>query len=73
MNTIKLTLSVDEAYLGRYAEVVENCRRAGMLVERQMVSLGIIVGSIDVSKMQDVHKVAGVRDIEPERINRCLE
>lgn len=69
----QLSVSVEEAYLSRYAEVVEDCRKAGMLVERQMATVGIIAGTIDTARVQDLYKIAGVRDVEPSRINRCLE
>ncbi|AEC18662.1 hypothetical protein PT7_0122 [Pusillimonas sp. T7-7] len=72
MSNIQLTLSVEESYMGRYAEVVENCRRAGMLVERQLVTVGVITGTIDTSKVQALSHIAGVRNVEPSRTNRCL-
>ncbi|MDS1142486.1 hypothetical protein RE432_18800 [Pusillimonas sp. SM2304] len=72
MTHTQLSISVEEAYLDRYAEVVEDCRRAGMRVERQMAAVGIISGTIETSRMHDLYKIAGVRHVEPSRVNRCL-
>ncbi|NYT86366.1 hypothetical protein [Pollutimonas harenae] len=59
--------------MSRYAEVVEGCRRAGMAVERELVAIGIIAGTIEVSRVQELYKIAGVRDVEPSRSNYRLD
>ncbi|TEA79172.1 hypothetical protein [Allopusillimonas ginsengisoli] len=73
MPCIKLTVLVSETWRSRFPEVVENCRRAGMVIERELVAVGIISGSIDESAVNILAKIEGVQAIEPERTNWKLD
>lgn len=44
-----------------------------MAVERELVAIGIIAGTIEVSRVQELYKIAGVRDVEPSRSNYRLD
>lgn len=72
MTDTELSVLVETAYLSRYAEVVENCRKAGLRVQRQMTAIGVITGTIETSRMGELYRVAGVRKIEPSHVNRCM-
>lgn len=64
----KLQILVEHASLERFSEIVENCRRAGMTVERQMRTVGVFSGFIEEeSRLDDICKVAGVREVEESR------
>ena len=67
MSKVRLSVSVDDAYLKRFPEVVKACRQAGLKVEEQMETIGVITGEIDAAKVKDLRKVRGVAHVEEER------
>lgn len=67
MPTVKLSLSVRDSHLGRLGEVAKAAEKAGMAVERQIGSLGIVTGSIDAEKLGQLGQIAGVENVETER------
>jgi len=73
MARIRLTVLVREAWLDRYPLVVERCRRAGLTVERELVAVGVIAGSIEEDLVAALMGVEGVSAVEPERVNRALD
>lgn len=73
MSQIKLTILVHEAWLNRFPQVVESCRRVGLVVQRELVAVGVINGSIDESSVETLTRVEGVRAVEPERTNRGVD
>lgn len=72
MARIRLTVLVREAWRDRYPLVVERCRQAGLTVERELVAVGVITGSIEEDLLTALMGVEGVSAVEPERINRTL-
>lgn len=72
MARIRLTILVREAWRDRYPLVVEHCRQAGLTVERELVAVGVIAGSIEEDLLTALMGVEGVSAVEPERINRTL-
>lgn len=67
MTRKRLHILVEQASLERFPEIVEDCRRAGMVIERQMRTVGVFSGLIDESSLEDVCKVKGVRNVEESR------
>ena len=67
MSEVNVSVSVDEAHLDRISEVVQNLQSAGLNVKQSMEKLGIITGSCDRAKLQEISKVEGVSQVEPER------
>jgi hypothetical protein len=62
----KVNVSVDQSKLDRFADVVAEIRRAGMKVEQELDAIGVVTGSIDSDKIDQLRKVAGVAAVEPE-------
>lgn len=73
MARIRLTVLVRDTWRDRYPQVVEHCRQAGLAVERELVAVGVIVGSIEEELLVAVSRVEGVSAVEPERANRALD
>lgn len=67
MTKINLSVSVDDAHLNQFSEVVKRCKDAGMEVREQMVTIGVISGSIDSSKIPALNNVEGVAHVEQSR------
>ena len=66
-NRVRLSVSVEDAQLTRFPEVVRACKQAGMKVEEQMEAIGVISGEIDAAKLDDLRRVRGVAHVEEER------
>lgn len=73
MAQIRLTLLVRADWRDRYSAVLENCRQAGLTVERELRTVGAIAGSIDEGQLAGLASVEGVAAVEPERLNRGLD
>lgn len=67
MSQTVLSVLVQETHLSRFAEIVESCRNAGMVVQREMSSVGVISGTIDSSDVAKLRHIDGLQQIEPER------
>jgi hypothetical protein len=73
MARIHLIVLVHETWRDRYSQVVEDCRQAGLTVEREMIAVGVIAGSIEEHLLAALAEIEGVAAVEPERISRALE
>lgn len=67
MTRITLTVLVKETYRNRFSVVVEDCRRQGMAVEREMTALGLFSGNIEAEKVTELRAVEGVAAVEADR------
>ena len=67
MAMVKLSVSVDDQHLDRFAKVVKDVKQAGMKVEQQLKDIGIITGSVDSAKVKSLHKIPGVAHVEESR------
>lgn len=50
-------------------QVVENLRKIDFIVVRQLDFIGIIHGTYDVEKLEEIRKVEGVHSVEVEQEN----
>lgn len=71
MNQIRLTILVHDAWRDRFTQVVERCRSAGLQVERELGSVGVITGCMDEGGVEVLRGVEGVSAVEPERSQRA--
>jgi glutamate/tyrosine decarboxylase-like PLP-dependent enzyme len=65
MKEVNLVVLVSEGHLNRFIEVAEECRKAGLRIENEMASIGLIVGTIDAARADDLRAIAGVADVQP--------
>jgi len=72
MAQVRLTILVQEGSRDRYGQVVEDCRQAGLVVEQQLVSVGVITGCIDEECLPDLTAIAGVAIVETQRTLRGI-
>lgn len=66
MSKVNLTVSVADDHLKDFSEVVARCRKAGMIIEHEMKSIGMISGSIDEASVEKLRRIKGVSLAEPE-------
>jgi hypothetical protein len=67
MPNIKVSVSIDNAYIQQILTVVEGLQAMGLEVEQTLPSIGVISGSIDIDRVNRLYQVAGVQHIEPEQ------
>ena len=62
-----VNVSVADDYLDRFPDVVKAAKKAGLKVEQEMETLGIVSGSIDSAKFEDLRRVRGVSAVDRAR------
>lgn len=67
MSKVNLTVSVADDHLKDFSDIVARCRKAGMNIENEMKSIGVITGSIDEAALDKLSRLKGVSQVEPER------
>ncbi|WP_353154940.1 hypothetical protein [Pollutimonas bauzanensis] len=67
MTKLLVSLIVEETYLVHFSEIVESCKAAGMDVQRQMTTVGVISGTIEASRVKVLAQIRGVRHVEESR------
>ncbi len=72
MSRILVSIIIDESYLARFAEIVENCKAAGMAVQREMMAVGVVSGTIDSSRIEVLCQIEGVLQVEESRTVRRI-
>jgi hypothetical protein len=64
---MKVNIVVADDYENRFPEVVEAAQQAGLDVEEQLPTIGLITGTIDESKRSMLERVQGVAAVEAPR------
>ena len=67
MSKVNLTVSVADDHLKDFSDIVARCRKAGMNIENEMKSIGVITSSIDEAALDKLSRLKGVSQVEPER------
>ena len=67
MAKVRLTLSVSDSHVKHLDNIAKAAQKAGMKVERRLDDLGVLTGSIDASKVDKLHGIAGVTHVEEDR------
>lgn len=67
----QVSVSVDDAHVGRIDEVADRCRAAGMDVQQVLAPIGVITGSIDTGDLRTaLGAVPGVAAVEAQHTFR---
>jgi hypothetical protein len=72
MQTVNISVSVDDEYVDKIEEVVADLQAAGMNVENIMPILGVITGSVESTQIDALSQVEGVNAVEVSRTFRAL-
>ncbi len=63
----QVSISVADAFLDRFADVVKRIEQAGLKVDQQLDTIGVITGSIDSDDIGKLDQVEGVAAVERSR------
>ncbi|MEM9276890.1 MAG: hypothetical protein AAGA80_28725, partial [Cyanobacteria bacterium P01_F01_bin.143] len=64
MSEVQISVSVDEAHLSQIEQISQQLESSGMNVEQTLSIIGIVNGSIEDNKLDSLHKIEGVKDVE---------
>ena len=67
MRKVSVSVAVQEDHLSRFSEVVKAVEKAGLKTESAFGSIGVVKGSMDPAKVEDLRHVPGVANVEPSR------
>lgn len=67
MAKARLSVVVKDSHLPKFREVVKSLKQAGMTIENELKSVGIVTGSVDEMKIDRLREVEGVAEVEPEQ------
>jgi hypothetical protein len=67
MTKLRVTLSVNDSHLKQLRKVAQAAKKAGMKLEQQLDTLGVLTGVIDADKVEHLRRIEGVSSVEQER------
>ena len=67
MSFEKLSVVIANDYIDRFPEVVRYLRQAGMQIDAELETIGVVTGSIDSIKLADLEQVKGVAAVERQQ------
>ena len=63
----EVQVSVADAHLREFGDVVQRLERAGMRIEQQLNAVGVVTGRVDAKNFTKLARVAGVGSVERSR------
>lgn len=67
MAEVNVSVSVADAGIDRFSEVVRRLKGAGLNVDQELKEIGVVTGSIDSEKAKTLHEIEGVSHVEHSR------
>lgn len=67
MAKVNLSVSVKEEHRPHFAELVKQLKKTGLVVEQELHSVGVVTGSIESEKVEDLKRLTGVAHVEESR------
>jgi hypothetical protein len=67
MSVMNVNIVVADEYMGRFSQVLQRSKKVGLHVKDQMKEMGLIIGSIDSSKLDELKRVKGISAVEKDR------
>jgi hypothetical protein len=67
MSRVKVSVGIQDDHIDRIGQVSDSLRSFGMDIEQTMPNIGMITGSIEAQKVDQLHQIAGVDAVELEQ------
>ncbi len=67
MSQVKISVSVDNAYLSQIQQISQQLQSSGMNVEQTLSSIGVINGSIQPDRLNSLSQIDGVQNVEAQQ------
>ncbi len=66
MSDVKILVSVDDAHLPQIQQVSQQLQSSGMNVEQTLSTIGVISGSVQPDKLNNLYQIEGVKNVESQ-------
>jgi hypothetical protein len=66
MPAVSVSITVDDAHLDQLLDIAQQLQSAGLRLDQTLPRLGIIHGSIDAERIDQLRSIDGVDHVEPE-------
>ena len=63
----RVNIAVSQGDLPDFKKIVSKCREAGLKVEQELDTIGIIGGTVEESKIDEIRGIVGVESVEEDR------
>lgn len=67
MSKVEVIVKIEDSSADKMSEIARQCERAGLRVEQQMKSLGMISGEVDRANIRKLERIKGVSYVEESR------
>lgn len=67
MSKVEIIVKVEDSSADRMSEIARECERAGMQVQQQMKSVGMISGAIERTSIGKLERINGVSYVEESK------
>lgn len=67
MSEVKISVSVDDAHLSQISQISQQLQSSGMNVEQTLSIIGVVSGSIDQNKLNNLYQIEGVKNVESQQ------
>lgn len=61
---VQVSVAIDDRFLDRSDAVKNELQVRGMSIEQDLQAVGVLIGSVDAARLDELRGVAGVRDVE---------
>jgi hypothetical protein len=66
-NRVQVLVAVNDEHLSKISQIAQQCKKAGLKVDKTLEGVGIITGSISEDKLDSLTGVDGVASVEREQ------
>lgn len=73
MSSLTVSITIATTQTSGFDEIVDRLEVAGMVVHRQLQSIGVVTGTVEASRLATLRCVDGVLDVEASRRLKCLD
>lgn len=67
MSKVEVSVSVDDTHLNQIEQISQQLRQSGMDVKQTLSSIGVINGSIESDRLDNLTQIEGVRSVERQQ------
>ncbi len=67
MSKVEVIVKIEDSSSDKMSEIAKQCEQAGMSVEQQMKSVGMISGTIEQARISKVEQIKGVSYVEESK------
>lgn len=67
MSQVPICVSIDEAHLAQIQQISQRLQSSGMTVEQTLATIGVITGSINADRLENITQIEGVKNVETQQ------